>query len=94
MSLHVWQMRVREAEEKVRLAGIEVKDSVRELGHLQSEWLRLSCLVGFEESAIKTILDAEIQRVKDELIYAKEEVQLMDAHLASIKASILGGNRG
>jgi hypothetical protein len=94
MDLHQWRMGVWMAEERVRLATIEVKNSIRELAVYQEEWLRLRCLPGFEGSQRQRALGAEIQRVRDELTYAKEDVAFAEAHLAKVKASILGGNRG
>ncbi len=94
MSFYLWRAEVREAEEALRVANREVRDSILELGKLQDEWCRLSVLAGFEGSARQTSLEDELRRVRDELAYAREDVTFAEAHLAKVKASILGGRRG
>lgn len=86
-----------EAAEAARVADREVRDSVIELGALMDERTMLSCLPGWDGSVREKVLEAEIQRVRDELVYAKDDAKEAHKRLHKAEAEIrrvLGPPRG
>lgn len=86
-----------QAAELSRVAHREVRDSKWELGTLMDERTRPVDLSPKKAAERLAALEAEIQRVRDELAYSREYANQVDDLLAKAEralAAAMGSNRG
>lgn len=76
------------ASEAARVAHREVRDSKHELGQLMDGRAQFSSLPGWEGSPRERIMATEIQRVRDELTYARQDADEADQRLLKAEAAI------